>query len=966
MTLPRLTARVSVPASRLLLGAILALALVAPGVVHARTGYPKVLNYHLSNDLTDAEITELARWDAVVLDGDFPRVHPGGIARMRSQNPDILILAYVPINGTFLHGDQNEPESLIRKYWEGVNAGDFWLRCVDGSVASDWPGKGSTNLTPNSPVNAQGEQYWEWFARFVYEDVWQRGQAGWDGVFLDDVWDNVNWLNSILSSPIDSDRNGVADDGIQLDQWWRQGNDWCTQRIRQLLGPDVPLMGNGGNTLYAQLNGAMLENFPFSGRPDQDNPYGYAWRKWMFDSWASYFNGLTRYDANPAVLMVINTHWADVDGEPDRSGRYESHKRLCLGSTLLGDGYFSLDASWDDHKSLWWEPEYDLYLGAPLGPAYSEVNGSVTIWRRDYEAGMVIVNPNNISSPRTSDLPFVGPWDAYIGPPPDLDAPEAVTEIAAQPVAADSVLLTWTAVYDPGGSGVASRYDIRRATWEITAGPPWISAPVVEQNLVPLQAGKAETLGIGGLEPETAYWFVVRAIDAWENLAPLGTVVSATTPAEPPPPDTEPPERIGNLQVTAAGETWLELGFTAPADDRGAVAAYDLRYMPGETFDAAQWDAAMPATPPLPAEPGAEQDAVVDGLQPGDTYAFRIRSRDEAGNWSEVSDPAVAATLIPEPPPPPPDTIPPARVTDLAATVVDTFRVRLTWTAPGDDGTEGRAARYDLRWGIDTLEVSTWDEATVLALPGAPRSAGLAESLLVEGLPLDTTLAFALAAEDSAGNRSPLSNVACVRLHVPEPPDTQPPSAVDEISAIPEVSSVRLAWRPGAEPDLVCYRLYRGRPPTNRLRLYRDEIHENQVRDERVIPGRVYVYAVTAVDAHGNESAASRTVTVEVPLAPFGGRPQDFLEVGNPYPNPSSGEARIHLSTGSETDAALEVFDVRGRRVRLVVAAAMTAGDHLLRWDGADDCGRRVAPGIYFLRITAGGKRLVRKLHVVR
>src|SRR5438552_6151619 len=45
----------------------------------------------------------------------------------------------------------------------------------------------------------------------------------------------------------------------------------------------------------------------------------------------------------------------------------------------------------------------------------------------------------------------------------------------------------------------------------------------------------------------------------------------------------------------------------------------------------------------------------------------------------------------------PPDAVPPARISDLAATPLSASSVRLTWTASGDDGTTGTATSYDVR-----------------------------------------------------------------------------------------------------------------------------------------------------------------------------------------------------------------------------------------------------------------------------
>ncbi len=105
----------------------------------------------------------------------------------------------------------------------------------------------------------------------------------------------------------------------------------------------------------------------------------------------------------------------------------------------------------------------------------------------------------------------------------------------------------------------------------------------------------------------------------------------------------------------------------------------------------------------------------------------------------------------------------PAQVTSLdveTGSATDSS-LTLTWIAPGDDANTGQAARYDLRWSTGDLdEDAEWEAATpVTGLP-SPQPAGSIETITVAGLAPDMTYAFALVAEDEAGNRSPRSNVA--------------------------------------------------------------------------------------------------------------------------------------------------------------------------------------------------------------
>jgi len=109
------------------------------------------------------------------------------------------------------------------------------------------------------------------------------------------------------------------------------------------------------------------------------------------------------------------------------------------------------------------------------------------------------------------------------------------------------------------------------------------------------------------------------------------------------------------------------------------------------------------------------------------------------------------------------DTVPPAAVTDLAASIPSIspqLHATLSWTAPGNDGTNGGpAATYTLRYRTDAAVTdANWASATSvsgLASPGAP---GASESFTVVGLKPNTRYHWALKTADSASNTSPISN----------------------------------------------------------------------------------------------------------------------------------------------------------------------------------------------------------------
>ncbi|HIE28673.1 TPA: hypothetical protein EYP66_15445, partial [Candidatus Poribacteria bacterium] len=72
----------------------------------------------------------------------------------------------------------------------------------------------------------------------------------------------------------------------------------------------------------------------------------------------------------------------------------------------------------------------------------------------------------------------------------------------------------------------------------------------------------------------------------------------------------------------------------------------------------------------------------------------------------------------------PDDIIPPAAVTDLAASDLTANSITLTWTVPGDDGDEGQAKTYDIRYSTSEITDANWDEATQCEGEPPPKPAG--------------------------------------------------------------------------------------------------------------------------------------------------------------------------------------------------------------------------------------------------
>jgi len=87
----------------------------------------------------------------------------------------------------------------------------------------------------------------------------------------------------------------------------------------------------------------------------------------------------------------------------------------------------------------------------------------------------------------------------------------------------------------------------------------------------------------------------------------------------------------------------------------------------------------------------------------------------------------------------------------------------------------------------------------------------------------------------------------------------------------------------------------------------------------------------------------------------------------NPYPLPGPGFVHIVYTLSADARVELGMYDVRGSLVRRLVPEGLVgAGSHPETWDGVDDNGRAVRPGVYFARLSVNGSDIVRRVPMIR
>lgn len=185
--------------------------------------------------------------------------------------------------------------------------------------------------------------------------------------------------------------------------------------------------------------------------------------------------------------------------------------------------------------------------------------------------------------------------------------------------------------------------------------------------------------------------------------------------------------------------------------------------------------------------------------------------------------------------------------------------------------------------------------------------------------------------------------------------------------AVQKGDAVALRWEYAADEDFIGFNLYRadkvdikGKCLTAAPVRLNDELITGRsplvYADDTVAPGATYEYTLEAV----RNGPAVGEATVEITVGPS---EKGTFYLAAPYPNPARADVRFAYSTPENVAAELVVYDLKGRSVR-ILETEPEAGRVV--WDLRDAAGRRVAPGIYVARLSAGDESAVKKVVVLK
>jgi len=181
---------------------------------------------------------------------------------------------------------------------------------------------------------------------------------------------------------------------------------------------------------------------------------------------------------------------------------------------------------------------------------------------------------------------------------------------------------------------------------------------------------------------------------------------------------------------------------------------------------------------------------------------------------------------------------------------------------------------------------------------------------------------------------------------------------VTNLTATVEDSDVVLSWTAPDSDFVVGYKVYR-----NNILLISLPATATSHRDSNLTTG-TYTYGV-AVTYPLDVSEMVYASVVAVSETDIVGLAKPTTLYAN-YPNPFNPTTTIAFEIAVPSYVTVDVYNIKGQKVKTLINAMCGSGRHSLMWNGDDDSEQHVGSGVYFYRMTVDGYTSVRKMLLMK
>lgn len=84
------------------------------------------------------------------------------------------------------------------------------------------------------------------------------------------------------------------------------------------------------------------------------------------------------------------------------------------------------------------------------------------------------------------------------------------------------------------------------------------------------------------------------------------------------------------------------------------------------------------------------------------------------------------------------------------------------------------------------------------------------------------------------------------------------------------------------------------------------------------------------------------------------------------YPNPFNPVTNIMFELNVSGLTKVEIFNIKGQRVKTLVNKELERGSHSVVWDGKNNQEKLVSSGVYFYRVSVNGAQKINKMLMIK
>lgn len=407
---------------------------------------------------------------------------------------------------------------------------------------------------------------------------------------------------------------------------------------------------------------------------------------------------------------------------------------------------------------------------------------------------------------------------------PDTIAPTFAGLVSVTPSGPTSLLLDWQDATDDISQSADIIYRVYQGS---SPGGVNLTTPVLTTT------PGATSIVRNGLQPNTTYYFIVRAVDEASNQD--SNIIEKNGKTDP---DTTAPTFNGAETATPQSPTSVLVGYS-PATD-------DVTPTPQIVYDL--WLATTPAGLNLTGAPNFTSAAgattiLATGLLPNTGYSFVVRARDQAGNRDTNSN--IVSTTTP------PDTTPPTFAGAASVTNATNTSLTVTWAAATDNVTPQAQIQYQVCWSQSATQCSTSFTA-MATVTGAT-------AYIANGLAPAKTYYFVVRAKDAANNVD--SNVVVKSGSTTA--DVTPPTFGGITGATGQsATTIQVSWAAGSDnvdaASALVYDVYYSLTPGGQNFLVPDATSvagATSLVISGLTPATTYYFVIRARDTAGNRDS---------------------------------------------------------------------------------------------------------------